>query len=327
MGQRRAHAQDGCAGRVVTDLGVLGLPENGATSRRRSRWSRGTGHASRRRTGRSTGRERWRGLPRLGQEPVGRRHQGPPVDVRGRRRYGVVHDRAPQAQRGHAAAAGVGSRRGVRQLLPLCLPGARRRLAVRGGDGRRAVAAVARPSHPYRAEPKPAHLVFLVDVSGWMASPDKLPLAKQSLRILTGNLRDSDTVSLVTYAGSSRVVLPPTGIDHRAEILAAIDELSTGGATAMGSGIDLAYQQAMKGLVPGAISRVIVCTDGDANVGAHSHAAILALIAGRASEGVTLSTIGFGMGNYKDELMEQLADKGNGNNFYIDSLAAAHNVV
>jgi Ca-activated chloride channel family protein len=176
------------------------------------------------------------------------------------------------------------------------------------------------------AERKPAHLVFLVDVSGSMASPDKLPLAKQSLRILTGNLRDSDTVSLVTYAGSSRVVLPPTSIDHRAEILAAIDELSTGGATAMGSGIDLAYQQAMKGLVPGAISRVIVCTDGDANVGAHSHADILALIAGRASEGVTLSTIGFGMGNYKDELMEQLADKGNGNNFYIDSLAAANKV-
>lgn len=177
-----------------------------------------------------------------------------------------------------------------------------------------------------QAERKPAHLVFLVDVSGSMASPDKLDLAKQSLRILTGNLADGDTVALVTYAGGSRVVLPPTGIAHRSAILAAIDELTTGGATAMGSGIDLAYQQAMRGLQPGAISRVIVCSDGDANVGSHTHAEILQIIAGRAKEGVTLSTIGFGTGNYKDELMEQLADRGNGNNFYIDSLAAANKV-
>jgi Ca-activated chloride channel family protein len=175
-------------------------------------------------------------------------------------------------------------------------------------------------------ERKPAHLVFLVDVSGSMASPDKLALAQQSLRILTNNLKDGDTVALVTYAGSSRVVLPPTGLAHRDAILSAIEGLTVGGSTAMGSGIDLAYQQAMQGLVPGAISRVIVCTDGDANVGSHTHDEILKLIAGRAKEGVTLSTIGFGMGNYKDELMEQLADKGNGNNFYIDSLAAAKKV-
>jgi Ca-activated chloride channel family protein len=176
------------------------------------------------------------------------------------------------------------------------------------------------------SERKPAHLVFLVDVSGSMAAPDRLDLAKRSLRILTNNLKDSDTVSLVTYAGSSRVVLPPTGIAQKAVILAAIDELVSGGSTAMGSGIDLAYQQAMLGLQPGAISRVIVCTDGDANVGSHTHSEILKLIAGRAKEGVTLSTIGFGMGNYKDELMEQLADKGNGNNYYIDSLAAAKKI-
>jgi Ca-activated chloride channel family protein len=176
------------------------------------------------------------------------------------------------------------------------------------------------------SERKPAHLVFLVDVSGSMASPDKLELAKQSLRILTSNLKDGDTISLVTYAGSSRVVLPPTGLGHKAEILAAIDELTTGGSTAMGSGLDLAYRQAMLGLQPGAISRVIVCSDGDANVGAHTHDEILQIIAGRAKEGVTLSTIGFGMGNYKDALMEQLADKGNGNYFYIDSLSAAKKV-
>jgi Ca-activated chloride channel family protein len=177
-----------------------------------------------------------------------------------------------------------------------------------------------------QGERKPAHLVFLVDVSGSMASPDKLALAKQSLRILTNNLKDGDTVSLVTYAGSSRVVLPPTGLEHKDAILAAIEGLTVGGSTAMASGIDLAYQQAMQGLQPGAISRVIVCTDGDANVGSHTHDELLQIIAGRAKEGVTLSTIGFGMGNYKDELMEQLADKGNGNNFYIDSLSAAKKV-
>jgi Ca-activated chloride channel homolog len=176
------------------------------------------------------------------------------------------------------------------------------------------------------AERKPAHLVFLVDVSGSMASADKLELAKQALRILTSNLKDGDTVALVTYAGESRLVLQPTGLAHKAAILSAIDDLHTGGSTAMASGIDLAYQQAMRGLVPGAISRVIVCTDGDANVGSHTHDELLQIIAGRAREGVTLSTIGFGMGNYKDDLMEQLADKGNGNNFYIDSLSAAKKV-
>ncbi|HET7501695.1 MAG TPA: VWA domain-containing protein [Kofleriaceae bacterium] len=177
-----------------------------------------------------------------------------------------------------------------------------------------------------QGERKPAHLVFLVDVSGSMASPDKLELAKQSLRILTNNLKDGDTVALVTYAGDSRVVLPATGLARKAQILSAIDQLVVGGSTAMGSGLDLAYHQAMAGLQPGAISRVIVCTDGDANVGSHTHDEILKIIAGRAKEGVTLSTIGFGMGNYKDELMEQLADKGNGNNFYIDSLSAAKKV-
>ena len=176
------------------------------------------------------------------------------------------------------------------------------------------------------AERKPAHLVFLVDVSGSMASPDKLDLAKQSLRILTNNLKDGDTVSIVTYAGETRLVIKPTGLEHKAEILAAIDDLQAEGSTGMASGIDIAYQQAMQGLRPGAISRVIVCTDGDANVGPHTHEEILKIIEGRAKEGVTLSTIGFGMGNYKDELMEQLADKGNGNNFYIDSLSAAKKV-
>jgi Ca-activated chloride channel family protein len=176
------------------------------------------------------------------------------------------------------------------------------------------------------SERKPAHLVFLVDVSGSMQSADKIELAKTSLKMLTNNLKEQDTVALVTYAGTTRVVLPPTGLEHKQRIMAAIDELTAGGSTAMASGLDLAYQQAMQGLQPGSTSRVIVLSDGDANVGSMTHDEMLKIIAGRAKEGVMLSTIGFGMGNYKDEMMEQLADKGNGNNFYIDSPAAAQKV-
>jgi len=173
---------------------------------------------------------------------------------------------------------------------------------------------------------QPANLVFLVDISGSMNQPDKLPLAQRSLRVLVENLDEKDTVALVTYAGATRVVLPPTGLADKARILAAIEDLRAGGSTAMGDGITLAYEQAAKGLRPDAISRVIVLSDGDANVGRTTHDAILATIRGKVKEGVTLSTIGFGMGNYKDELMEQLANKGNGNNFYIDGISAAKRV-
>lgn len=159
-----------------------------------------------------------------------------------------------------------------------------------------------------------------------MSSSDKLDLAKRSLRILVDNLEDGDTVSLVTYAGSTRVVLEPTGLDQRNQILAAIEDLSAGGSTAMASGLDLAYQQALRGLEGDAISRVIVLSDGDANVGNTSHEDMLKQIAGKVREGVTLSTIGFGMGNYQDETMEQLANQGNGNNFYIDTLSQAKRV-
>jgi Ca-activated chloride channel family protein len=174
----------------------------------------------------------------------------------------------------------------------------------------------------------PAHLVFLVDISGSMESADKLPLAKQALKILTQNLTERDTVSLVTYAGSTAVVLEPTPahIMGKMKIVAAIDSLRSAGSTAMGSGIDLAYARAAKSLKPGHISRVIVLSDGDANVGAHTHDEMLDIISSRAKEGVTLSTIGFGTGNYNDHLMEQLADKGNGNNFYVDSEEQARRV-
>ena len=175
-------------------------------------------------------------------------------------------------------------------------------------------------------ERKPSALVFLVDVSGSMSSDDKLPLAKKALHILTDNLSDKDAVSIVTYAGDSRVVLPMTSIDSKAKIHTAIDHLQSGGSTAMAQGIDTAYEIAAKWIRPGAISRVIVLTDGDANVGPHSYQDMLKIIEERAKAGVALSTIGFGMGNYKDTTMEQLADKGNGNNYYIDSLDAAKRV-
>jgi Ca-activated chloride channel homolog len=176
------------------------------------------------------------------------------------------------------------------------------------------------------SERKPMNLVFLVDTSGSMSSPDKLGLAQRALHILVDNLKDGDTVALTTYAGSSAVILPATGLEHREQILSAIDSLGAGGSTAMASGIDLAYREAAKNMRPGAVSRVVVLSDGDANVGPSSHDQILQLIMEHAHEGISLSTIGFGMGNYKDETMEQLADKGDGNNFYIDSIEQARRV-
>ncbi|MFY2559737.1 vWA domain-containing protein [Corallococcus terminator] len=176
------------------------------------------------------------------------------------------------------------------------------------------------------SERKPAHLTFLVDVSGSMGSPDRLPLAQRALRMLVDNLRDGDTVALVTYAGNVRRVLGPTGMERKALIHSAIEDLTAGGSTAMGSGIELAYQEAMKTLDGASFSRVIVLSDGDANVGRTSHEDILKTIQGHVKEGITLTTVGFGMGNYKDTTMEQLANKGNGNYFYVDSLMAARRI-
>jgi Ca-activated chloride channel family protein len=133
-------------------------------------------------------------------------------------------------------------------------------------------------------------------------------------------------VSLVTYAGNTRVVLPPTDLSNKAAIVSALEDLNSGGSTAMASGMELAYEQAAKNLGPKTESRVIVLSDGDANVGGTSHEAILAAIAKQVEAGVTLSTIGLGMGNYKDDMMEQLANKGNGNYYYIDSLDQAKRV-
>lgn len=177
-----------------------------------------------------------------------------------------------------------------------------------------------------KAKQKPRRLTFLVDVSGSMQKADKLPLVQSSLRTLVDNLGPEDSVALVTYAGSTRVVCGPTPMARRAELHEAIDALTAGGSTAMGSGIQLAYEQAMLGYVAGAENRVLVLSDGDANVGATSHDQLLASIAGYAKKGVSLSVLGFGMGNYKDSLMEQFADKGDGNYYYIDSQSEAQRV-
>ncbi len=173
---------------------------------------------------------------------------------------------------------------------------------------------------------KIAHLVFLVDVSGSMASADKLGLAQQSLRILVNNLNERDTVALVTYAGNTRVVLEPTGMAQRGKILAAIDDLDAGGSTAMESGLELAYRLAVRNVRRDVVSRVIVLSDGDANVGNTTHDELLGTIRAQVDEGVTLSTVGFGMGNYRDHLMEQLADRGNGNYSYVDTPAEARRI-
>jgi Ca-activated chloride channel family protein len=173
---------------------------------------------------------------------------------------------------------------------------------------------------------KPLHLTFLVDTSGSMSRADRLPLAKRSLRYLVDQLAEGDTVALTTYAGSVREVLRPTGMRERARIHEAIESLGAGGSTAMGSGLELAYRQAWDNFKQGHENRVIVLSDGDANVGRTSHGDMLTSIAWYAQRGVTLSAIGFGRGNYKDHRMEQLANKGNGNYYYIDSFSEAKRV-
>ena len=176
-------------------------------------------------------------------------------------------------------------------------------------------------------ERKASNLVFLVDVSGSMNEPAKLPLVQQSLRMLTEQLGEGDHVTMVVYAGSSGVVLPPTGGEKKAEILAAIDKLSAGGSTHGSAGIKLAYEQAVAGFIKGGVNRVILCTDGDFNVGVSSPEELEKLIKHKAKSGVFLSVLGFGSGNLKDRTMETLADKGNGNYAYIDSLSEARKVL
>jgi Ca-activated chloride channel family protein len=178
-----------------------------------------------------------------------------------------------------------------------------------------------------KAERKPAHLVFLVDVSGSMASADRLPLAQEALKLLVKNLNENDTVALVTYAGAVRDVLPPTPATDLPRISAAIDSLTSGGGTSMGSGLELAYAHALRKAGGGNVSRVIVLSDGDANLGRNQTPdAMLQSVQKAVAEGVTLSAVGFGIGNYRDDLMERLANRGNGNCYYIDGMREARKV-
>jgi len=174
---------------------------------------------------------------------------------------------------------------------------------------------------------KASNLVFLVDVSGSMNEPQKLPLVQQTLRLLTEQLGEGDRVTMVVYAGSSGLVLPPTNGEKKAEILAAIEKLQAGGGTHGSAGIQLAYEQAVAGFIKGGVNRVILCTDGDFNVGVSSPEELEKLITQKAKSGVFLSVLGFGSGNLKDRTMATLADKGNGNYAYIGSLSEARKVL
>ncbi|KIP88053.1 vWA domain-containing protein [Pseudomonas fulva] len=177
------------------------------------------------------------------------------------------------------------------------------------------------------AELPAANLVFLVDVSGSMDRPEGLPLVQSTLKLLVDQLRAQDRVSLVVYAGDSSVVLEPTSGSRKAAIRAAIEQLRAGGSTAGESGIQLAYQQAQKGFIEGGINRILLATDGDFNVGISDFESLKALAVDKRRSGISLTTLGFGTGNYNERLMEQLADAGDGNYAYIDNLREARKVL
>ncbi|MEQ9306355.1 MAG: von Willebrand factor type A domain-containing protein [Marinoscillum sp.] len=173
----------------------------------------------------------------------------------------------------------------------------------------------------------PSNIVFLLDVSGSMNAPNKLPLLKSSIKMLVNELRPEDKISIVVYAGAAGLVLPPTDGNEKKKILEAIENLQAGGSTAGGAGIQLAYKVAQEHLVKGGNNRVILATDGDFNVGASSNGEMQRLIEEKREGGVFLTVLGFGMGNYKDSKMETLADKGNGNYAYIDNIMEAKKVL
>lgn len=171
-----------------------------------------------------------------------------------------------------------------------------------------------------------ANLVFLIDVSGSMASENKLPLLKKSFTLLVEQLREQDKVSIVVYAGAAGLVLPSTPGNEKRKILDALDNLNAGGSTAGGQGIVLAYKVAKENFMKNGNNRVILASDGDFNVGVSSNGELVNLIEEKRKEGTYLTVLGFGMGNYKDSKMEQLADKGNGNYAYIDNILEAKKV-
>jgi Ca-activated chloride channel family protein len=173
----------------------------------------------------------------------------------------------------------------------------------------------------------PRNLVFLLDVSGSMTPPDKLPLVKTAMRMLVDTLTAADRVAIVVYAGSTGLVLSSTPGDRKAEIQRAIADLNPGGSTNGAAGIQLAYEEATKAFIKGGVNRVILATDGDFNVGVTSQGELIRLIEEQRQKGVFLSVLGAGTGNLKDSTMEKLADKGNGNYAYLDSLHEARRVL
>jgi Ca-activated chloride channel family protein len=178
-----------------------------------------------------------------------------------------------------------------------------------------------------RGQRPPSNLVFLLDVSGSMAEPDKLPLVQAAMRLLVEELRPTDHVAIVVYAGSEGLALPSTPASEKSTILAAVESLSPGGTTHGSAGIRLAYETAVENFIPGGVNRVILATDGDFNVGVTNQGDLVRLIEEKAKTGVFLTTLGFGMGNLKDSTLEKLADHGNGNYAYIDGLTEARKVL
>ncbi|MBP2642327.1 MAG: von Willebrand factor [Firmicutes bacterium] len=173
----------------------------------------------------------------------------------------------------------------------------------------------------------PCNLVFLIDVSGSMNAPNRLPLVKAALKLLVSQLRPEDKVSIVVYAGSAGLVLPPTSGDEKGKIIKTLDSLCAGGSTAGGEGLALAYKIAQENFISAGNNRVILATDGDFNVGVSSEGELTRLIEEKRANGVFLNVLGFGMGNIKDNKMEALADKGNGNYAYIDNMQEAKKVL
>jgi Ca-activated chloride channel family protein len=173
----------------------------------------------------------------------------------------------------------------------------------------------------------PVNLVFLIDTSGSMESPDKLPLLKSAFSMLTKQLRAQDRISIVVYAGAAGLVLPPTPGDRQQEILDALGRLQAGGSTNGGDGIRLAYATAKQAFIKDGVNRVILATDGDFNVGTVDNNALETMVADQRKSGIALTTLGFGTGNYNDQLSEKLADVGDGNHAYIDTLQEARKVL
>ncbi|MEA2043366.1 MAG: von Willebrand factor type A domain-containing protein [Bacteroidota bacterium] len=173
---------------------------------------------------------------------------------------------------------------------------------------------------------KPSNLVLLLDVSGSMDTDNKLPLLKKSLLLLLDELDDRDMISIVVYAGAAGLILEPTPATEKRTVKRALNRLEAGGSTAGGAGIHLAYKQAKKAFIPGGNNRIILATDGDFNVGTSATGSLVDLISEKRKEGIYLTILGLGMGNYKDGRMEQISNAGNGNYFYIDNIKEAEKV-